>query len=87
MPLAGVSAAAPPTFIYHTTDDELVPVEGSLRFYAALRHNGVPAELHAFEHGRHGSGLGGADPALSRWPDLLQEWMRRRGLLAPSAAR
>lgn len=88
-PLRSVTERAPPTFIYHTTDDELVPVGGSLRFYEALVAHKAPAELHAFESGRHGSGLGGASPALSRWPEMLDEWMRGRGLLsaAPPPAR
>jgi acetyl esterase/lipase len=76
-----VSANTPPTFIYHTTNDETVPVEGSVRFYLALRSKQVPVELHAFESGRHGSGLGGSNPALAYWPALLQEWLRSRGLL------
>jgi len=83
-PLEYVTAKAPPTFIYHTSDDGLVPAEGSLRFYEALRKENIPAEMHVFEHGPHGTGLGGSDPQLSNWPQLLQEWMRHRGLLPTS---
>jgi hypothetical protein len=50
-------------------------------FAAALRAKKVPVEPHAFETGRHCSGRGGRAPALSHLPDLLQEWMRGRGLL------
>jgi acetyl esterase/lipase len=82
-----VTASAPPTFIYHTSDDELVAPEGSLQFYEALRRQNVPVEMHIFEHGRHGTGLGGSDPSLSSWPQLLQDWMRRRGLLPPATGR
>jgi acetyl esterase/lipase len=80
-PTDSVTSKAPPTFIYHTSDDELVPAEGSLRFYAALRRQNVPVEMHLFEHGPHGTGLGGSDPALSAWPQFLQDWLRHRGLL------
>jgi acetyl esterase/lipase len=76
-----VTSNAPPTFIYHTSDDQLVAPEGSTRFYEALRRQNVPVEIHIFEHGPHGTGLGDSDPALSSWPHLLQEWMRHRGLL------
>lgn len=76
-----VTRDAPPTFIYLTTDDDQVPPDGSLRFYQALWELHVPIEMHVFEHGRHASVFGGADPSLSLWPDLLQEWMRHRGLL------
>jgi acetyl esterase/lipase len=56
-------------------------VENSLAFFAALRHAGVPAELHIYEHGPHGAGLALDDPALSTWPKLLENWFRVRGLL------
>jgi len=84
-PLLYVTAKAPPTFIYLTSDDGLVPPEGALRFYEELWKLHVPVEMHIFEPGGHGSGLGGDDPELSSWPHLLQEWMRHHGLLSPSA--
>ncbi len=80
-PLKRISANTPPTFIYHTSSDGLVPVEGSVRFYLALQASKVPAEMHLFQTGPHGTGFGGSDPALSKWPDLLLEWMLARGLL------
>ncbi|MDQ2713075.1 MAG: alpha/beta hydrolase [Acidobacteriota bacterium] len=81
-----ISAQTPPTFIYHTTDDELVPVEASLRYYKALRTAGLPVEMHLFEHGRHGSGLGLGDASLDLWPTLLESWLRSRGLLTSGDA-
>lgn len=80
-PLHYVTAKAPPTFMYLTSDDGLVPPAGALRFYEALWKLHVPVEMHIFEPGGHGSGLGGGDPELSMWPQLLQDWMRHRGLL------
>jgi acetyl esterase/lipase len=59
-----------------------VPAENSVRFYLALRQAGVPAELHAFEKGRHGVGLARSDPVLSSWPDRLAAWLVVRGRLA-----
>jgi acetyl esterase/lipase len=81
-----VSAQTPPAFIYHTTDDELVPVDGSLVFYRILTAAGVPAEMHLFAKGKHGSGLGLGDAALDSWPALLEAWLRGRGLLTPAPA-
>ncbi|MBV9852815.1 MAG: alpha/beta hydrolase [Armatimonadetes bacterium] len=81
-----VTAQTPPAFLYHTTDDETVPVEASVAFYRALRAAGVPAEMHLFAHGRHGSGLGLGYPALDLWPVLLEAWLRGRGLLTPAPA-
>lgn len=80
-PTSHVDSKAPPTFIYHTTNDETAPVAASIRFYQALVDSGVKAEFHGFESGRHGSGLGGQSRALSRWPELLDEWLRGRGVL------
>jgi acetyl esterase/lipase len=81
-----VTKDTPPAFIYHTTDDELVPVDASVTFYRALASAGVPAEMHLFRTGRHGSGLGLGDAALDLWPVLLEAWLRGRGLLTPDAA-
>ncbi len=76
-----VTKQTPPTFLFHTSDDEAVPVENSVRFYSALRKAGVPAEMHLYEHGRHGVGLAPNDPVLSTWADRLNDWLRIRGLL------
>src|SRR5262249_19199585 len=82
-----VTAKTPPTFLFHTTADTGVPPENSVLFYLALVKAKVPAELHIYEKGRHGVGLatgkGGApdDPVLKKWPDLLADWLKGRGLL------
>jgi len=80
-----VTAQTPPTFLYHTTNDSLVAVENSVQFYLVLRKAHVPAEMHLFENGPHGSGMGLTDPSLSAWPTLLMNWMRGRGLLTAVA--
>ncbi len=75
-----VTKETPPTFLFHTSDDPVVPVQNSIEFYLALRAAGVPAELHIFEHGKHGVGLARDNPDLAVWPDLLAKWLRQRGL-------
>lgn len=77
-----VTAQTPPTFIFHTTNDNGVPVENSVRFYLALRKAKVPVEMHLFENGPHGVGMALSDPSLSAWPGLLMNWLRARGLLS-----
>jgi len=81
-----VTDKTPPTFWYHTFNDQTVPVEQGLRFYEALVKAGVPAEAHVFPNGAHGSGLGKGDPALDQWPGLLETWLRAQGLLAKDAS-
>ncbi len=81
----------PPTFLFHTDDDAGVPPENSVTFYLALKKAGVPAELHVYQHGKHGVGLGTGDPVLETWPARLADWLRVRGLVpapwpAPAAA-
>jgi acetyl esterase/lipase len=80
-----VTAATPPTFLFHTTADAAVPVENSVLFYLALRKAGVPAEMHIYERGPHGVGLAPTDEALSSWPARLAGWLRGRGLLNATA--
>jgi acetyl esterase/lipase len=77
-----VTPLTPPTFLFSTTDDKTVPVMNSVMFYSALVKAGVPAEMHIFQHGPHGSGLGTNFPQLRVWPDLLINWMRERGYAA-----
>lgn len=77
-----LAAKAPPTFIYHTTQDKLVPAQESARLYLELIDAGVDVEAHLFARGAHGSGLGGSDPALSIWPETLEAWLRARGYLS-----
>lgn len=74
-----VNAQTPPSFLFHTADDPVVPVANSIVFFEALQKNKVPAELHIFRHGPHGVGLAQANPELSGWPDLLYHWLNENG--------
>lgn len=80
LPARLVTAAMPPTFIYHTSSDMVVKADGILRFYNAMQARGVSTEMHVFAVGGHGTGLGGSDPALARWPELMEHWLRARGI-------
>jgi acetyl esterase/lipase len=79
-----VTPDTPPTFLLHTADDPVVPVENSLIFAMACHKAKVPVELHIFPHGPHGIGLGGNDPVLSSWPGLCAAWFKARGFLQPA---
>lgn len=76
-----VTSKTPPTFLFHTDEDNGVVPENSVLFYLALRKAKVPAELHVYEKGRHGVGLAPRDPVLSSWPGRLEAWLNVRGLL------
>jgi dipeptidyl aminopeptidase/acylaminoacyl peptidase len=76
-----VTPETPPTFLIHTYEDKGVPAENSIYFYLALRKAKVPAEMHIYQKGRHGFGLGQNHGAVSSWPLRCADWMRGMGLL------
>jgi acetyl esterase/lipase len=84
-----VTPQTPPTFLAHTNADAAVVAENSLLFALALRKAGVPMELHVFEKGQHGLGLGtgskqhhiAPEPAFQAWPKLCETWLRGQGFL------
>lgn len=80
-PIRHITASTPPTFIYHTADDDTIPVEGSVEYFLALKRAGVPSELHVYEKGVHGTGLAADKPALRTWPNLLEQWLIVGGFL------
>ena len=68
----------PPCFLWHTCEDKLVPVEHAQLYAAALHQNGIPHELHLYQHGDHGTGLIGTQHPW--FADLLfwlkaQKWI------------
>jgi acetyl esterase/lipase len=79
-----VTPETPPCFIWHTWEDNVVPVENSLQFAEALRKAGVPFDLHIYQEGGHGLGLGGAakDSAERHpWTNDLLCWLKIRGFV------
>ena len=76
-----VTPQTPPVFLWHTTEDRAVPPQNSAHFYLACVKNKVPAELHIYEKGRHGVGLGKGIPGTEDWSKACEDWMRGRGLL------
>lgn len=71
-----VTPDTPPAFIWHTANDETVPVENSLNLAAALSRAGVPFELHVYPDGRHGLGLAEGVPAADRWPEQCVRFIK-----------
>ena len=71
-----VTAATPPCFFVHSTDDKAVPVENSIMMAEALARYQIPHEVVTYDHGGHGYGLGGNDSVLSQWPGVCAKWLR-----------
>ncbi|MDO5382474.1 MAG: alpha/beta hydrolase [Eubacteriales bacterium] len=82
-----VSKDTPECFIWHTFEDNSVPLENSLLFVQALRKNNIPFEYHVFPKGCHGLGLGTKEtttkgmnhyqPEVFAWTELFAKWMER----------
>ena len=84
-----VTKNTPPCFLWHTVDDDTVPVENSLLMASALQAQGVPFELHLYPHGVHGLSLANEEtgpspqqvvPACQNWVDMAARWMRDLGV-------
>ena len=75
----------PPAFIWHTAEDELVPIIGSYAYAKKLKELGVYTEMHVFPEGPHGLGLcdGSAKGRVSEhaksWTSLLNAWLKLYG--------
>ena len=83
-----VSRDTSPSFLYSTTADATVDSRNATAYYDALKRVGVPVELHIFELGPHGTGMGQNLKGLAElevWPLLLQHWMEMHGWMATTA--
>lgn len=82
-PARQATPRTPPAFLVHAEDDTAVPPENSRRFHAALVAVGVPAELHLYDQGFHGFGLGAGHGTAADWPQACARWLRAHGRLPP----
>jgi acetyl esterase/lipase len=77
-----VKTNTPPCFLWTTFEDKTVPMENTMMFAEALRKNHVPFDLHVYEKGGHGMGLGDKkEPSTPHHPwaaDCLF-WLKQRG--------
>ena len=76
-----VNENTPPAFLVHSVDDDVVRVENSIRYLLALKQHNVPVELHIYEKGGHGYGLGRKEDTTNQWPKACEEWLKLTGLL------
>ena len=76
-----VTAQTPPTFLVHSSDDAAVSVQNSIAYATALSNYHVSCELHIYQSGGHGYGLGYSKNTESSWPDACRKWLEARALL------
>ena len=80
-----VNADVPPVFIWHTFEDQAVPVENALLMVSALRREGISTEFHMYPQGGHGLALATAltqtsdgrcvQPQCAGWIELAHTWL------------
>lgn len=71
-----VNRATPPTFLWHTVTDNMVPVAQTYRMAQALNDEGICHECHIFSDGPHAVGLSEGYPAQV-WPELAMAFIER----------
>ena len=84
-----VNEDVPPTFLWHTETDDLVPVENSILFFNALHEHHIPVEMHIYPIGGHGISLateetryrdgGGIFPQCQNWIEMAIRWAKEIG--------
>lgn len=84
-----VNENVPPTFLWHTETDDLVPVENSILFFNALHEHHIPVEMHIYPIGGHGISLateetryrdgGGIFLQCQNWIEMAIRWAKEIG--------
>lgn len=83
-----VGSHTPPTFLWCTCTDQMVPMAHTLNYAAALGKAGVVFELHIFPRGPHAMatatdetamGRSYSDPHVAQWIPLCLEWLNKEG--------
>lgn len=73
-----VTKQSPPAYITHASDDKLVDVRNSIRYYEAMQENGIPVEMHLYQKGGHGFIFRQKD-----WVDPLFLWLKNNNWIKP----
>jgi acetyl esterase/lipase len=66
-----VTEKTAPAYITHASDDKVVTVNNSIRYYEALQSKKVPVEMHLYQKGDHGFIF-----RMKEWTEPLFTWMK-----------
>lgn len=83
-PALNVTKDTPPAFIWQTVEDAAVVPENAMVYADALRRAGVPFDLHLYQKGRHGIGLGSKENDAAKmhpWTRDCAFWLTEQGFL------
>ncbi len=79
-----VTEKTPPTFLWHTAEDSVVPVMNSILYASALAKNNIPFAMRVYPFGRHGLSTvnGQTNESLppevqwaGQWMDEAKTWL------------
>ncbi len=70
-----VDSTTPPTLLFHSDDDKVVPAVNSAIFYQRLKENGVKASLHIYPSGGHGWGINPKFRYYDDWQKSVLDWL------------
>jgi acetyl esterase/lipase len=79
-PNVPVTSDTPPMFILQAENDPVDDVRNSLVYYIALKKARVPVEMHLYAEGGHGFGLRPTKFPITKWPQLVETWLRTIGM-------
>lgn len=71
-----VNDETPPAFLVHAADDKSVNINNSWLYLRALQEHNIPVELHVYQKGGHGFGMGLNGGTESTWPEALLFWLK-----------
>ncbi len=74
-----VSSQTPPAFLVHSLDDPAVLVQNSIGYALSMQKYHIPCELHIYQSGGHGYGLGRSANTEFFWPEACHRWLKARG--------
>jgi acetyl esterase/lipase len=77
-----VTRRTPPTFLLQAENDPVDSINNSLVYYIALKNAGVPVEMHLYAEGKHAFGLRPTKFPITRWPQLVETWLRTIGMIS-----
>jgi acetyl esterase/lipase len=75
-----ITKEAPPAFLVHSKDDDVVPVANAIHYYDHLIANKVPAEIYLFEKGGHGYGMKNSTSEIL-WTSVMKTWMQKNKII------
>jgi acetyl esterase/lipase len=75
-----VDEHTPPTFLVHALDDKAVVPENSMLYFLALKKHQVITEMHLYQSGGHGFGLG-RKGSSQIWTHTAENWMKENQII------